>query len=145
MKTWLTSLHGAVTLSVLALLTFLARAMGLDAMFVLPGELGVGQDQPATVAQLMLWVMALFGGWIWALLVAVRGGRGGVLAALIFSLLSGLLGGFSLLVFCAHEGCAVPPVGNVIVTAQLITGLAASAAMWLQLRPARKRETVIAL
>ncbi len=81
MQAWFLSLNGAVTLSVLALLTLLGRAFALDAMFVLPDEMGVRQDQPATVALFMLWVMALFGGWIWALLAAVRGRRGGVIAA----------------------------------------------------------------
>ena len=137
MKNWFTSLNGAVTLSVLALLTLLARSMGLDAMFVLPDKMGVRQDQPATVALLMVWTMALFGGWIWALLAAVRGGRGGVIVALIFSLLSGLLGGFSLVAFCVPS-CAAPPVGNIIVWAEMITGLAASAALGLQLRPSRQ-------
>lgn len=138
MKNWFTSLNGAVTLSVIALLTLLARSMGLDAMFVMPDEMGISQDQPVTVALFMLWAMALFGGWIWALLAAVRGGRGGLIAALIFSLLSGLLGGFSLVAFCVPS-CAAPPVGNIIVLAELITGLAASAALGFQLRQARQR------
>ncbi len=137
MKTWFTSLNGAVMLSVLTLLTLLGFTF-LFAMFVLPDEMGVGQDQPATVALYMLWTMALFGGWVWALLAAVRGSRGGVIVALIFSLLAALLSGFSLLVFCAGKGCAAWPVGNIIVWAQLIVGLAASAALGLQLRQAAR-------
>ena len=62
MKAWFTSLNGAIALSVLALLAFLARVMGLDAMFVLPGEMGVSQSQPGTVALIMLWVVVFFGG-----------------------------------------------------------------------------------
>ncbi len=136
MRTWFMSLNGAVTLSVLALLTLLARSMGIDALFVMPEEMGVSQDQPGTVALIMLWAMVQFGGWIWALLAAVRGRRGGVIAALIFSLLSGVLGGFSLIAFCVPS-CAAPPVGNFIVWAETITGLAASAALGFQLQQAR--------
>ena len=137
MKNLFTSLNGAVTLSAIALLTLLARAMGLDALFVLPNEVGVREDQPLTVAVLILWVIVLFGGWIWALLAAVRGGRGGVIAALIFSLFSGLLGAFTLLVFCSGKRCAAWPIGNIVVWAELITGLAASVALGLQLRAGR--------
>lgn len=132
MKNWFVSLNGAVTLSVFALLTLLARTMGLDAMFVLPGEMGVRQDQPTTVALIVLWTVALFGGWIWALLVAMRGSRRGLIAALVFSLLSGLLGGMTLLVLCP-DGCAVYPLGNIIVWAEFIIGLAASLALGLQI------------
>lgn len=132
MKSWFTSLEGAAALSVLALLALLARSMGLDAMFVLPGEMGVRQDQPATVAVIVLWTVALFGGWIWALLVAMRGSRKGLIAALVFSLLSGLLGGLTLLVLCP-DGCAVYPLGNIIVWAELLTGLTASLALALQI------------
>lgn len=140
MKNRFTFLDGAITLSVLALLTLLARTIGLDAMFVLPGEMGVRQDQPATVALIVLWTMALFGGWIWALLVATRGSRGGLIAALVFSLLSGILGAFTLLALCP-DGCAVWPLGSIVVWAELITGLAASLALGLQLR--RKRTSVM--
>ncbi len=131
MKAWFTSLNGAVTLSVIALLTFVARAAGIDAML-----LDMTKDQAIEVALLMLWTMTLLGVWIWALLAAVRGRRGGVLAALIFSLLSALLSGLALLVFCAGKGCAAWPVGNIIIWAELITGLAASIALGLQLRQA---------
>ena len=140
MKNRFTFLDGAIALSVLALLTLLARTIGLDAMFVLPGEMGVRQDQPATVALIVLWTTALFGGWIWALLVATRGGSVGLIAALIFSLLSGILGALTLLVLCP-DGCAVWPLGSILVWAELITGLAASLALGLQLR--RKRTSVM--
>ena len=141
MKNWFTSLNGAVTLSLLAMLALLARTMGLDAMFVFPGEMGVRQDQPVTVALIVLWTVALFGGWIWALLVAMRGSRRGLIAALVLSLLSGLLGALTLLVLCP-EGCAVRPVGNIIVWAEFIIGLTASLALGLQIWGKRASATV---
>jgi hypothetical protein len=134
MKNLFTSLNGAVTLSAIAMLPLLARGMGLDAAFVLPNEVGVREDQPVMIALLVLWVTVLFGGWIWALLAAVRGGRGGVIWAFIFSLFTALISALTLLVFCAGKGCAAWPVGNIIVWAGLIAGLAASVALGLQLR-----------
>ena len=118
------------------LLAFLARVMGLDAMFVLPGEMGVSQSQPGTVALIMLWVVVFFGGWIWALLAAVRGGRTSLIVTLILSLLSGLGAAYTLLALCNNR-CAVWPVGNIVVWAELIFGLAAAAALGLHLQQAR--------
>jgi hypothetical protein len=137
-KTWFTSLNGAIALSVLALLAFLARVMGLDAMFVLPGEMGVSQAQPGTVALIMLLVVVFFGGWIWALLAAVRGGWTGLIVTLILSLLSGLGGAYTLLALCGDKGCAAWPVGNIVVWAELLFGLAAAAALGLHLQQARR-------
>lgn len=132
MKKWFMSLNGAITLAVLALLTLLAYSF-LFALFVASDEMGIREDEPVTVALFMLWTMAVFGGWVWALLASVRGSRSGMIVALIFSLLSAFLGGFTLLVFCAGKGCAAWPVGNIIVWAGLVTGLVATVALGLQL------------
>ncbi len=136
MKTWFTPLKNvAITLSVVALLTVLARITYLDALFV--SELS--EDQPWPIALSMLGYMAFVGVWIWALLAAGRGSRAGLIVALVFSLLVAFGGGLlTLLVFCP-QGCAAWPVGNIIVWAALIFGLAASAALGLQLRQTRGR------
>jgi hypothetical protein len=133
MKNWLLSLRGAVALSVIALLTFMGRITGLDAMFVLPNEMGVREDQVLVVGQFMLGVMALIGAWIWALLAAARGSRGGIIATLIFSLLTALFGGLFTLVALCQPRCAAAPVGTIMVWAELLAGLAASVALGLQL------------
>ena len=133
MTKWVMSLRGAVALSVIAMLTLLARLTGLDALVVLPSEMGVQEDQVLTVGLFMLGVATLFGAWIWALLAATRGSRGGVIVALIFSLLTAVFGGLYTLVALCQPGCAAPPVGNIIVWAELITGLAASVALGLEL------------
>jgi hypothetical protein len=104
MKAWFTSLNGAVTLSVLALLTLLARGMGLDALFVMPKEMGITEDQTLAIVLFMVWATVLFGGWIWALLVAVRWGKGGVIWSFIFSLFTAFISAITLLVFCAPQG-----------------------------------------
>jgi hypothetical protein len=138
MTKWVTSLRGAVTLSVIAMLTLIARITGLDALVVLPSEMGLREDQVVTIGLFMLGVVVLYGAWIWALLAAARGSRGGVIVALIFSLLTALFGGLYTLVVLCQPGCAAAPVGNVIVWAELIAGLAASAALGLQLRQIRQ-------
>lgn len=138
MQKWFMSLNGAITLSILAWLTLLACSF-LFALFVASDEMGIREDHPVTVALLIVWEMAVFGGWVWALLASIRGSRGGMIVALIFSLLSVFLGGFTLSVFCAGKGCAAYPVGNIIVWAELVTGLAASVALGLQLRAGRER------
>jgi len=137
MKKWFMSLNGAVVLSVLAWLTFLAFNF-LYALFV-AGEMGLREDQPVKAAQFIAGSLAVFGGWVWALLASVRGSRGGMIVALIFSLLSTFLAGFALLVWCAGKGCAAWPVGNIIVWAELVTGLIATVALVLQLGQISKR------
>lgn len=133
MKNWFMSLNGAITLSVISLLAILARITFLDALFVSEFRRGFSADQPGPIALNMLGYMVFFGGWIWALLAATRGSRAGMIVALIFSLLLAFGGGLlTLLVFCGSAGCAVWPVGNIIVWVALIVGLAASIALGRQ-------------
>ncbi len=61
MMKWVTSLRGAVTLSVIAMLTLIARITGLDALVVLPSEMGVREDQVLTVGLFMLGIMLFYG------------------------------------------------------------------------------------
>jgi len=136
MSTWFMSRNGAITLSVVAFLTGLARLM-LDARFVSEFANFMG-DQPGQVAMVMLVYIVFFGGWIWALLAAVRGGRGGLIGALVFSLLLALGEGLTaLLVFCPTPCPTISPLGDIIIWANLISGLVAAAALGLQLRQQR--------
>jgi hypothetical protein len=139
MKARFTSLNVAITLSVVALLTSLARTTFLDALFVSEFRQKFSEAQAWPIALSMLGHMAFVGGWMWALLAAERGSRAGLIVALGFSLLIALGGGLlTLLAFCP-QGCAAWPVGNLIVWAELIVGLAASAALALQLQQTRRR------
>lgn len=141
MRTWFVSLNGAITLSVIAFLTGLARLM-LDARFVSEFANFMG-DRPGQVALVMLVFIAFFGGWVWALLAAVRGGRGGLIGALVCSLLLALGEGLTtVLVFCPTPCPTVSPLGDIIIWANLISGLVASVALGLQLRQARQSEAV---
>ena len=88
--TWFSSLNGAITISVIALMSVVGRSF-LDARYVL------AEDMPnaskAAVAGWALFTMALVGGWVRVLVAAAQGSRGGLIAALAIALFTGLLGG----------------------------------------------------
>jgi len=82
MKNRLTSLNGAITLSVLAFLTFLGRAF-MDWRYEYPR-----QDPTGSLDTTMALIyMALVGVWLWGLLAAGRGSRPGLIVCLIAVLL----------------------------------------------------------
>jgi hypothetical protein len=94
MKTWFTSLKGAITLSVLALLFFIGYALLESRYFLeqwIPGR--------AAAAAETLFVLALVGGWLWALFAANGGSRGGLVAALVISFLPALFTLFDLVFY----------------------------------------------
>lgn len=133
MKTWFTSLNGAITLSVIALLTFIGRTF-LDYRYVYDQFF----PRPGQAAVSILINMALFGGWIWALLAASRGSQGGLIATLIFNLL--LLFGVAvgtLVAYCPSPCPTAWPLMEIANWANLITGLIAAVAVGLRLRAYR--------
>jgi len=77
MKTPFTSLKGAINLSVVAMLSYIAYTF-LQAFFFL------GKWNPTTIAAAVqaLVVVTIIGGWIWGLLAATEGSRRGLIAAL---------------------------------------------------------------
>jgi hypothetical protein len=86
--------------------------------------------------------MALFGGWLWALLVAVRGSRRGLIAALLFDLLLWLGIAVGTLVAYCPSPCAT--AGGLMETANwlnLITGLLAGVALAANLMSGRTPAT----
>ena len=132
MKISFTSLYAAIALSVIALLSGLARLL-LDARFV-PEFADFMGDQPGQVALVMLVFIAFFGGWVWTLLTAIRGSRGGLIGAVVFSLLLALGWGLStVLVFCPTPCATIAPLSDIIIWANLISGLVAAGALGLQL------------
>jgi hypothetical protein len=136
MSAWFTSLNGAIRFGIFAFLTMMARITFLDVMFVSEIRDMLPQNQPVNIALMMLWYMFFIGGWVWSLLSAARRNRIGLTVALIYSLFAALYGLLSLLVFCS-DGCAVWPVGNIIVWLNLISGLLASLTLGIQLRKIR--------
>jgi hypothetical protein len=125
MRNWFLSLNGAITLSVIGFLTWLGRLF-LDWKYEMRGSDTIN----------VLWSVALVGGWVWAMLAAIRGSRRGLIACLIFALLLDI--GFALLMYffwCPpSRGCNV--FSNIYSWnwAHLISGLLAAIALVFQLR-----------
>ena len=80
MKTWITSIDGAIALSVIALLSFIGYAFLESRYFLRDWTPSV-----SAAAVQMLVLLALVGGWLWALFAAVGGSRRGLVIALVFS------------------------------------------------------------
>lgn len=129
MKSGYTSLNGAITLSLIALLTELWRAF-MDFQY----EYARFLDGTGAVLLGTLLYTALFAGWAWALLRAIRGGRGALIAALIFNLLFLLvLPVGSLVAFCPSPCTELWPLFELANWINLIFGLLATIALVLQL------------
>jgi len=125
MKTWFTSLNGALTLSALSLLTFIGYTLTEMRYFLekwIPGD--------AAVMIEVLAVMLIVGGWLRALFVASRGGRGGWTALLALS-------GFATLVAVYDLQYVTPSMHwpeMTTIFAMLGLSLLALAALWVQRR-----------
>ncbi|HSF83073.1 MAG TPA: hypothetical protein VLA49_17685 [Anaerolineales bacterium] len=131
MKNWFTSLNGAITLSVVALLTFLGRGF-LDWRYEYPLQDPTGSWD--TLGALVY--MALAGGWIWSLLAAARSRRRGLIVGLILALLLDVaLALATYFILCPPwTGCEGWPNAWPWNWANLITGLLSSAAIVMYLR-----------
>ena len=131
MRTWFDSLNGAITLSALALLTFLGRAF-MDWRYEYPSQDPIGAwDTPGALIY-----MALTGIWLWGLLTAVRGSRRGLIVNLIMVLLLDVaLSLATYFVFCPPwTGCEGWPNAWPWNWLNLIVGLVAAAVLVAQLR-----------
>lgn len=131
MKNWFTSLSGAITLSLIAFLTFLGRAF-LDWRYESPNLDPAGNwDTPVALIY-----MALAGGWLWSLLAAVRGSRWGLYGSLVAVVLLDVafaLGTYFF--FCpVWTACGAWPNLWPWNLANLISGTIAAAALAFQLR-----------
>ena len=127
MINWFTSLMGAITLSSIAMLSFIGYIF-LEAYFFL-GQWISG----ITAADAMtLVVIAIVGGWMWGLLAAVGGSRGGLIAALVFGLLPVLITVYDLILYSP-----IPygwPLLQIAVWTTFVLCLIAVIAIMLQLR-----------
>ena len=129
MKSWFTSLNGAVTLSVMALLTELWRAF-VD----FQNEYSNFLDGTGAVLIGTLLYTVLFGGWAWALVRALRASRGGLIAAFIINLLFLLVLPIgSLVAFCPSPCSELWPLFELANWINLVLGLLAGATLALQL------------
>src|SRR5512147_1749098 len=130
MKRWFISLNGAITLTVIALLTELWRAF-VDFQYEYSNFLN---SMGALLLATLLYT-ALFGGWAWALLRAMRGSRSALIAALIINLLFLLaLPIGTLVAYCPSPCPELWPLMELANWINLLFGLLATIALALTLR-----------
>lgn len=134
MKNLFLSRDGALLLSALTLLSQMWRGF-LDAMFVLPNDLG---DK-----NLMQWAAIiftiLFGSWAWSLLAFWQGSRRGLLWAFIINGLVLLIIPISWLFFYCPPDCrSEAGVFNFANSLNLLLGLLAAVSLMFQLRQNRQ-------
>ena len=122
MKTWFTSLNGAITLSALALLSFIGYVFLMSRYFL---EKWIPGDSAAAVETII--VLLIIGVWIRALFVATSGRRGGLIALFAFSAVTTLIALYDL----PHPG---PWLSLMMVVATCIFSVMAIAALTFQFR-----------
>ena len=130
MKTWFTSLNGAITLSALALLTFIGYAF-IEARYFL--EKWIPGDGAAMVETIVL--LLIIGGWLRALFVAAGGRQGGLTALFAFSVLVTLIALYDMQ-FVLYSQISWPE--QLMVVVMLIVGVIVTAAMGVHLRNGKK-------
>ncbi len=119
MKNWFFSRRGAITLSVLTLLSEMWRSF-LDAMFVLPVEFG----DAGTMHLAAIIFTLLFAGWGWAVFAAWMSSRRGLIAAFVINGLVLLVVPVSWPFFYCPAACrADAGVFNLANTLNLVLGL----------------------
>lgn len=129
MKKWFFSLQGAVTLSILTMLSELWRGF-LDAMFVLPTDL---RDERLLILASTIFTI-LFAGWAWAIYATVHGSRRGLMATFLLNalVLLAIPVGW-LLFYCPAECRAGAGVFNLANTLNLLLGVLAAVSLAGQL------------
>jgi len=130
MKTWFTSLHGAITLSALALLSFIGYTFMAARYFL---EKWIPGDGAAMVETIVL--LLIIGGWLRALFVAAGGRRGGLTALFAFSVLITLIALYDMQ-FVLYAQISWPE--QLMVVVMLIVGVIVTAAMGVHLRNGKK-------
>lgn len=126
MTTWFYSRKGALTLSMIALLSLLARSY-YDTRYIL-----VEEFSPLVPGMDTLWILAftvIVGGNMVVLLAAAGNLRGAWIALLIYNLIIGLGFGAGYL-----SAATINPLALIIITTNLIAGVLAAGAVVLRLR-----------
>ncbi len=138
MKNWFFSLNGAVTLSLLTLLSEMWRSF-LDAMFVLPIDFS---DEGVMQLAAVIFTM-LFAGWAWVIWLAQQGSRRGLAAAFVINALVLLLIPVSWLFFYCPVDCrAEAGIFNLANSLNLLLGMLAGISLAAQLWVPRLRHSV---
>jgi len=130
MRSWLVSLDGVLVISGIALLSLLWRSL-LDIRYVLT------EDMPnagkGIVAAWTLFIVALIGVWIWALLGGQAGARSGLIVLFALALISGLLGGLASLLAFRPIMPSARPMGEIALWSNLLTGILAAISVGFRL------------
>jgi hypothetical protein len=127
MKTWLTSINRTITLSIIAMLSFIGYAF-LESLYFLGEWI---QGIPAA-AGMTLVVIIVVGGWVWGMIAASGGSRKGLIAMLVFSLLPALFTLYDL-IFYSPVTYGWPLV-QIAVWVTFVTCVLAAVATAFQLR-----------
>jgi hypothetical protein len=136
MKNWFTSLNGAITLSVITLITQVWRGF-LDAMLVFPNDFG----ERSLMEIVAVVYTALFALWAWSLISARGGSRRGLIAAFALNILIWVAIPVSWLFFyCPAECRAGVGIFNLANSLNLIFGLLAAISLGLQFRRSQQVE-----
>jgi hypothetical protein len=125
-KTWFTSLNGALTMSALALLSFIGYAL-MEMRYFL--EKWIPGDGAAMVETII--VLLIVGGWLRALFVAAGGRRSGLIALVAFSVFTALIAPYDVRYF------PLPWPEQTMVIGTFVLSVMALAALALQLRQKR--------
>lgn len=126
MKGW------ALWLSLAAFLTVLARSF-LDWAYVFREF--TDMSTAGAAAGPMVGYLAMFALWLWALVAAVRGTRGGLIGMLAFNVFTAVAWGLGTVIALCPTPCGtVPPLSDVVIWANVLIGAAAAFAVWRQLR-----------
>ncbi|MFQ5944506.1 MAG: hypothetical protein ACE5JF_13240 [Anaerolineales bacterium] len=127
MIAWFASVNGAIVLSVIAMLSFIAYALLESRYFLeqwIPGRTAAALET--------LFVVFIVGLWTWGLFAASGGKRGGLIAALVFSGLTALIALFDLIRYSP-----IPygwPLLQIGVWVMLVASVLAIASIVLNLR-----------
>jgi hypothetical protein len=135
MMDWLKRNRTVVTLSTVSLLLMLERVF-LDFRYVALETEAPNAVMPFT-APYMAFAFLLFGGWIWALLAAQRGGRWALIVLVAFSLLNLVFGVSTIAILCPTPCQTAAPITDILVYAQIVVSLAAilsAGAAWWETR-----------
>jgi hypothetical protein len=130
MKTWLTSLNGVITLSMISLLVFLARTF-FDFYYVYTEfNLSLGMTAAAILINTLL-----FSGWIWSQISAAKNNRRGLISIFVFNLFFLVVVAVGTLVsFCPSPCGTAWPMGEIFIWASLVFGMIAAFATGIYLR-----------
>lgn len=129
MKSWLFSLKGALTLSIITIISEAWRSF-LDAMYVLPVDFG----NEGTMNLAAVIFTLLFTGWIWLLHLTANGSKRGLIGLFILNaiVLLGIPVSW-LLFYCPIECRADAGLFNLANSLNLVFGTVAGVALGIQI------------